>query len=292
MKGSSSRAARALFFGVLAAIVQCTLGSSSELTVEFSETDASFKVSVGGSTWVESALLRVFTDGEWQKIAKTGATQSTGSDELGSFSCTNVSWVSDSKVVLHTSLKMYADVAIFVQQLPFGAKQTNASNPVLPGGYILDPGDWPPVVAFPSFTGGQLQTLGYITWQSRMVNIEWGTNITNGPHGTDEPLVNGTGLQGLSTNGPVVLFDEEFNSLVVSPMDNFKSAVHTANGMAWETGVSSELEELPPGFEHRTMLVAGSGITATIDAWGQMLRKVYATQRITDDPNVEFLTYW
>jgi hypothetical protein len=90
----------------------------------------------------------------------------------------------------------------------------------------------------------------------------------------------------------VVLFDEEFNSLVVSPMDNFKSAVHTANGMAWETGVSSELEELPPGFEHRTMLVAGSGITATIDAWGQMLRKVYATQRITDDPNVEFLTYW
>jgi hypothetical protein len=153
-----------------------------------------------------------------------------------------------------------------------------------------------------------------------MSNVEWGTNVAKGPPGTTEPLINGTGLQGLSTGGPVVMFDPYFNSLVVAPMDNFKNAVHhirrplspspstsstthmkdqaiktygnhsrshptstrhaeTSTEPLWEMGVSSELTDLPSGFEHRTMLVAGRGITATLDTWGKALRKVYRTNR-------------
>lgn len=78
-------------------------------------------------------------------------------------------------------------------------------------------------------------------------------------------------------------------------MDNFKSCVHYVRPGApqptWDTGVSSELTELPPGFEHRTMLVAGSGITATLDAWGRALRRVHGTNR-SFDRGVEFLSYW
>jgi hypothetical protein len=90
--------------------------------------------------------------------------------------------------------------------------------------------------------------------------------VTSGPAGTNEPLIRGRGLQGLATSGPVVLFDDNASlvSLVVSPMDNFKNAVHHVRAgipLAWETGVSSELSALPIGFEHRTLLVAGSGIT-------------------------------
>ena len=59
------------------------------------------------------------------------------------------------------------------------------------------------VVAFPSLAGGKLETLGYVTWQSRMVNVEWGMNVTSGPPGTNEPLLQGRGLQGLSTSGPL-----------------------------------------------------------------------------------------
>ena len=69
---------------------------------------------------------------------------------LGNFNCVNVSWVTGAGLVLHTSLKTYVgkDVAVFVQQLPDGADGTNASNPVLPGGLrVMDPGDYPPVVA-------------------------------------------------------------------------------------------------------------------------------------------------
>merc|ERR1712166_877750 len=78
-------------------------------------------------------------------------------------------------------------------------------------------------------------------------------------------------------------------------MDNFKSVVHHVRQSAvptWETGVSSELTELPVGFEHRTMLVAANGITAALDKWGQTLRKVYNTSRMSNDANVEYLSYW
>eukprot|EP00665_Eupelagonemidae_sp_cell47_P009837 gene9837-7351_t len=228
--------------------------ASTDLRIDFAD-DASFKLSLGGSTWLESAPIRAFA-GHWRNLNRTGATRSTGTDTLGAYSCVNVSWASGA-LVLHTSLKMYADLAVFVQQLPLGARRTNAYNPVLPGGVKLDAGNYPPVVAFPAFTGGRLQTLGYVVWQSRMINVEWGVNVTSGPPGTNEPLGKGRGLQGLSTNGPVVLFDHGMKSLVVAPMDNFKSAVHTSRGATWETGISSELTDLPPGFEHRTMLVAG-----------------------------------
>jgi hypothetical protein len=89
----------------------------------------------------------------------------------------------------------------------------------------------------------------------------------------------------------------------VAPMDNFKSAVHHvqqrggggggAAAAVWETGISSEVTELPAGFEHRTMLVAGKGITATMDAWGTALRKAYGTNHsAVFDRNIEYLSYW
>jgi hypothetical protein len=139
---------------------------------DFSDS-ASFTVSVGGEKWLGSAPVRMFAGGAWQSLTKTGpAMHTTGSDTLGAFSCVNVSWASTSGLVLHTSLKSYADkdMAIFVQQLPAGAAGTNASNPVLPGNVrIMDPGAYPPVVSFPSFAGGLLETLGFVTWQSRMI---------------------------------------------------------------------------------------------------------------------------
>ena len=100
----------------------------------------------------------------------------------------------------------------------------------------------------------------------------------------------------LSSNGPVVLFNRAFNTLVVSPLDNFKSAVHTfsADANAWETGVSSEIQSLPKGFYHRTLIMAGVGITQAMDEYGQTIRKVYSTKRPLQrkDPVVNYLSYW
>lgn len=267
------------------------------LDIDFAD-DAQFNISLGGARWLGSAPIRAYLGGAWQKLSLTGTARSAGNDVLGHFTCVNVSWVAGAGHVLHTSLKTYAgsNIAVFVQQIPAGARGTNASNPLLPGGLrVMDPGNYDPVVAFPALAGGQLEELGFVTWQSRMINVELGTNVTGGPPGQNEPLIEGRGLQGLSTSGPVVLFDDNFNSLVVAPMDNFKSAVHHVRDgtTVWDTGVSSELTDLPPGFEHRTMLVGGRGITTTMDAWGRALRSCYRTNHTAIfDPNIEYLSYW
>lgn len=205
--------------------------------------------------------------------------------------------------ILHTALKTYPsrpDIAVFTQQLPNGATNTNTSNPQLPSGIReLDPGNYPPIIAFPSLSGGKLNELAYVTWQSRMINVEFGTSITNGSAGTNEPLLTGRGLQGLSTNGPAVLFDRDFNALVIAPMNNFKSAIHYSRANTsvptWDTGVSSELVSLPKGFEHSTMVVAGRGITAVMEKFGRALRVVHSTNRTgieRRDRNIEYLSYW
>ena len=190
--------------------------SAPLLHIDFAN-DASFKISVAGTYWFESSILRAFANDGWHyNLSRTGVVQTDGADGLGKFSCTNVTWAFSDGLVLHTSLKTYADdMVVFVQQLPQGAPRTNASNPILPGALLMDPGNYPPVVSFPSFSGGQLQTLGYLTWQSRMVNAEWGVNVTSGPPGKNEPLIKGRGLQGLSTNGPVVLFNGNFDRYII-----------------------------------------------------------------------------
>ena len=270
--------------------------------LEVSFTDAAaFTVSVNGTLWLSSAPINLFADGAWQNLTWHGVTHSKGHDSFGSFSSINVTWSWSHAELLHTAVQVYEgqDTAVFVQQLPRGAVNTNASNPVLPGGLrVMDPGDYPPIVSFPSFTGGRLESLGYLTWQSRMVNAEWGTNVTNGPHATNEPLSEanpaGRGLQGLSTSGPVAVFDASSGCLVVAPMDNFKNAVHySRDNTTWETGVSSEVRQLPPNFEHRTILVAGRGITATLDAWGTAFRQAHGTNRTGTkwDPNVNYLSW-
>ena len=86
----------------------------------------------------------------------------------------------------------------------------------------------------------------------------------------------------------MVLFDEEQTAIVVSPLDNFKSAVHThsntSHGAAWETGVGSEIVALPAGFVHRTLLIFGgqsAGVTASMDLWGRTMRRIKRTDRAT-----------
>lgn len=144
--------------------------------------------------------------------------------------------------MLHAAVKVYAaaGAAVFSVELPGGASNTNASNPALaappqkpgPAGLAWQrthAGAFPPSISFPGFAIGPgsdsaLAGLRWATWQSVMCPILVGeSNVT-------------AAFAGLATSGPVVLFDDTHASVVVSPLDNFKSAVHTATGTAWETG--------------------------------------------------------
>ena len=103
-------------------------------------------------------------------------------------------------------------------------------------------------------------------------------------------------LCGLTSSGPVALFDSEHNTLIVSPLDNFKSAVHTASDTAWETGVGSEIRSLPSGFVHRTLLLLGRerGVTAAMGEWGEAVRRLKRTDRAATQTDLvtNYLSYW
>ena len=212
-------------------------------------------------------------------------------DESGVQTTLYVQWwvgrvATRQSVLIHTSFKTYLEscMVILIQEIPQGVQGTNASKAVMPkDGHQLEEGAHPPILSFPSFAVEELENLGFLTWKGVFAKAIYGKGVAQ--H-----------LAGLSSNGPVVLFNRAFNTLVVSPLDNFKSAVHTfsADANAWETGVSSEIQSLPKGFYHRTLIMAGVGITQAMDEYGQTIRKVYSTKRPLQrkDPVVNYLSYW
>eukprot|EP00913_Durusdinium_trenchii_P032634 g30546.t1 len=255
------------------ACAQCALAFSAkscQLQFQWDGTDA-FEVKLAKEIQLHSAPLRFFANGAWHSSGPNGTlTQRSSrlyfeSDELGEFTCINITW-SAQNLVVHTSAKVYKNscAIIFVQEVPDGATNTNASNPKMPkDGNELEEGAYPPILSFPSFSmSNLLRELGFLTWKGVFAKAVFGKDVA------------GT-LAGLSSNGPVVLFDREL-ALVVSPLDNFKTAVHTYSAGAWETGVTSELTSLPVGFVHRTLITAEVGITQAIGSYGQIVQKLYA----------------
>ena len=147
-------------------------------------------------------------------------------------------------------------------------------------------GAHPPSIAFPSFdttaSGGLLPQLRYATWAGVMVPIKVGAaNVSEA-------------LCGLTSSGPVALYDGNHSTIAISPLDNFKSAVHTASSSAWETGVSSEIRSLPPGFSHRSLLRFGRGVTATVKEWGETVLRLKGTDRAQTQTDLatNYLSYW
>eukprot|EP01065_Artemidia_motanka_P035546 TRINITY_DN43453_c0_g1_i1.p1 TRINITY_DN43453_c0_g1~~TRINITY_DN43453_c0_g1_i1.p1 ORF type:complete len:791 (+),score=261.97 TRINITY_DN43453_c0_g1_i1:49-2421(+) len=278
-----------VFAAAVAATCQAATSGSPLLQVKVDGTGG-YNVLLNGATWLASGTTRAFVGGEWRQPQFRNASEVSGADEFGNFTGVSLHWElqagGSTTVPFTTVYKDYgADMAAFEQLFPHGAPGTQASRPKLPGGTATEEGAWPPVASFPSFRsdGGMLRKLGYITWQGCMVNIDAGTDVTD------------HSLRGLSSNGPVLLHDGSGAAVVVSPANNFKSAVHTLSKepAQWETGISSELESLPPGFSHRTLLVAGQGLTSTMKKWGDRLRAAHGTERmIRQDKNVNFLSYW
>ena len=63
----------------------------------------------------------------------------------------------------------------------------------------------------------------------------------------------------------------------------------------WRLGISSQVMEIPEGFQHETVIVAGEGITNVIlDEWSSRLQSKYHTSRLDGDADIvtSHLGYW
>jgi hypothetical protein len=98
-----------------------------------------------------------------------------------------------------------------------------------------------------------------------------------------------------SNESPWFFFDSSFNTFVLSPAVNFMAA-STAWGPKGElaSGIAPEITTLPPGFEHRTLLVIDKGVNRAFDTWGQALTALHGKVRPASDADASLskVGYW
>ncbi len=96
------------------------------------------------------------------------------------------------------------------------------------------------------------------------------------------------------SSGPLVLFTDDLNTIVFAPLDHpFVSVVNFVDGQI-TYGVQGEVEAIPQGFTHRFVLVKGKGINATIEYWGEVMRRdrgIDKRDRYADS-GLSYLGYW
>ena len=205
-----------------------------------------------------------------------------GADRFGAFTKVTVGWLATSSVGetarFTTGFRSYVDgrAVVFEQGIARGAKRTNHKNVSFADGVDgqLATTEPYPFLHFPSFNVSHPDAIfarageaAFTTWQGTMV----------GGHG---PFAGAPGSADLGlSGGPVVVFDGYENggsgtAVVISPATHFKGATMLRWGDDWTIGMSGEITEVPAGFVHETILVAGAGVTATMDHYGGLMRWV------------------
>jgi len=98
----------------------------------------------------------------------------------------------------------------------------------------------------------------------------------------------------LWTWGPVVLYSDDLDVLVVSPMDHFHGTILRPEDGRVRLALHGDLESVPAGFVQRYLVVEGRGIGATLTAWGDLLLEDRGRARADRyaDAGLSTLGYW
>jgi hypothetical protein len=101
-------------------------------------------------------------------------------------------------------------------------------------------------------------------------------------------------LEALPSQGPLLLYSDDLDVLVFSPLDHFFESLITFEDGAIGTGLQGDLEAIPAGMRHRFLLVSGRGIQATLSLWGQIMRAEHHRSRSDRyaDRGLSHLGYW
>ncbi|HEV7663232.1 MAG TPA: hypothetical protein VGQ62_06825, partial [Chloroflexota bacterium] len=97
-----------------------------------------------------------------------------------------------------------------------------------------------------------------------------------------------------AADSPWLFFDDLGSGFLISPAANFLNArlALTANGLS--SGINSEVDALPAGFTHQTILAVGKGPNRLFDTWGTALSTVRGKHRPANDSDLtlEKFGYW
>lgn len=97
-----------------------------------------------------------------------------------------------------------------------------------------------------------------------------------------------------SADSPWVFFDAANRSFILSPASNFMAATTTRVSGTLSSGIHSQIQTLPKGFQHETLLVVESGINQAFETWGNTLTALHGKTRPANDADLTLnkLGYW
>jgi hypothetical protein len=249
-------------------------------------------------SWFGGGLISVFANQRWFRSTDSGFYQvrgdenpdgrlvlagvKTGSaeDSLGSYDFVDLNWtVPGTQTPIITAFDLYQDrpFLVFVQRFPNGFKKY--AN-----------GDWTvPSVAFPQFVAS--------SWGIPQNLYSW----TSGGMWTHR-MAYGDAYSAQGTVDPLVLSEPGYRTVILSSFSNYLVATQQSRPLAPENdisrgsiscGIEGLVQEIPAGFEHKHIMVAGQGIHNTFEEWGRALlekagKKIPSKYR---DDTLKYLVY-
>jgi hypothetical protein len=253
--------------------------------------NGSFLISVGGEQWFRSGSVGARDLGQWWSqdegtLEMTDHIQSTGVDNVGSFSSNQYGWKATggaSNLVFRTSISVYDEFPAVEFTIVFLDKATNTNISTYVNRTLS---------TFPSFVieEGPVER-GYVTWSGNMARF-----MKIGRWSPDIPV-----YSGIDGGFPLVVFDSAMeNAVVMAPASDFMSAnqatfTDDATGDKTLTfGPLSSITELPAAYIFSTVLVAGNNVTHSMELFGYFLRTIYQKDDSyrRSDFTINYLGYW
>ena len=242
--------------------------SSDDITLD--SASVSYGVRYDGKTFVPG-------DGSLKMDAPPAST--SGSDSMGDYTGYTVSFNSG---VFGASFKLYnaLNAVLFSQSFPKGLKGMASSTSDHHPENDLSTG-------FPVFGPPQkdlITSLAFLTWPECMSTGHTGKYTKSG--------VASSGLLG-NSGTPLALYSERGSAIMMSPV----SAMMTSQivfadlvGTSMGVGHNGKVAEVPPGWTQETLFVGGTGVNATVMAWGDLILARSGKHRTLPDADLVIST--
>jgi len=267
--------------------------------------EGNYVVFLKGKKWLVSSPISIHVAGTWYTngkgvdqpgqtktaaLKKINSSNGNSEDKLGSNKWHTINWQA-ADTAFDTTFKVYDQnqCIVFSQSFPKGAAglslpQRHVSDSAPEG--VNGPVNTTDVsTAFPNFAVSSLdKSISYLSYQGCMAHPQRGRQLDNFYGGTQAGV-------------PLILFNEELQTTVISPLNHFANAVQVRSEMLEDSlacGLSGRVNEVPEGFAQETILFGGDGVNQTVYDWGSQLLAVGGKSRNNSDKDLtaNYIGYW
>ncbi len=230
-----------------------------------------YSISFGTNRTLGEGIVKIYFQKQWyssqpnkheRHLKLHNMEESQDDNKLGHYKLTRLIWQFEDKFI-HTLFKEYQDrpFLIFEQYYP---EEIN--------GTAIDTFETP-IILFPSFKNFS-PNKNIFTFRNRIFAPP------------DSELTH--------TSGPVLFYDDNLNTFLISSMNNFFIGIIRKNGDRIDCGIEGEIDSIQANFTFRFICYFGKGVNSTFIKWGDILLKFHDAERKSAyaDEILSYLGFW